>query len=437
MDWWVILILLMGGLVFLMLKGMPVAFAFLIANLVAVVLLMGQSGTNQLVLSIYDSLTKFTLVPIPLFILMGEILFQSGLANKTLDVLGKWLGSMRARLSVIAIISGAIFANLSGSNIANTAMFGTLMVPEMRRQGYSKLMSLGPVMAAGGLAMIIPPSALAVLLGSLGHISIGKLLIAGILPGILLAVLYIGYIVGHCFINPSLAPVYKVETAPWSEKIMLLVRDVLPLGLIVFLSIGLIFLGVATPTEAAALGALGSMVLARVYGKLDMTVLKKSFGGAMGVTAMTFMILVGSAAFSQILAFSGATRGLVEMVVGMALPAIVVLIMMQIIVLILGSFMEQVSIMMITLPIFMPLVTVLKIDPIWFGVLMLINLDMGMLTPPFGMILFVMKGVAPKDVTMGDIIKAGLPFLILEGTAMAIIMIFPAIATVMPNVMLR
>lgn len=435
MEWWLMLVLLIGGLIFLMIKGMPVAFSFLLANLVAVIFLMGENGARQLILNIYDSVTKFTLAPIPLFLVMGVVLFHAGVANRMLDAIGCWLGSVRARLSIIAVIGGAVFSNLSGSSIASTAMFGSLMVPEMRRQGYGKAMSLGPIMAAGALDMIIPPSALAVLLGSIGHISIGKLLIAGFPAGVLLTALYIGYILLACYVNPSLAPVYKVPSVAWSQRFLLLVKDILPLGLVIFLAIGLIFIGVATPTEAAALGAVGSFVLAAAYGKLNLDVVKKSFSSTLEVTAMTFMILAGSAAFSQILAFSGATRGLVEIVTSLALPAVVIVIMMQTIVLILGTFMDQIAIMMITLPIFMPIVTTLKVDPIWFGILMLLALQIGMFTPPFGMILFVMKGVAPKDVTMGDIIKAGTPFMILSLLGMALIIIYPPIITAVTDIM--
>lgn len=437
MDWWLLLIVLIVGLIFLMLKGMPVAFSFLLANLVAISFLMGENGTRQLILSIYDSLTKFTLAPIPLFLIMGEVLFHSGLVSSLLDAVSKWLGSIRARLAIIAIIGGAIFSTLSGSTIASTAMFGTLMVPEMRRQGYSKQMTLGPVMAAGGLDMIIPPSAMAVLLGSLGHISIGKLLMAGFLPGFVLAVLYLAYILGGCALFPSWAPAYKVPPVAWLDKLFITLRDIVPLGSIVFLAIGLIFLGVATPTEAAALGAVGALLLAAAYKKLNWNVTKKSFGAVLTVTGMIFLIIAGSTAFSQILAYSGATRGLVEVVEKLNLPPVLVLIMMQIIVLILSIFMEEVSIMMVTLPIFMPLVNSLGIDQIWFGVIMLLNLKMGMYTPPVGLMIFVMKGIAPKDVTLDDIIMAGLPFFILDIIAMAIIIAFPPIATLVPSLMMR
>ncbi len=427
-----ILLILLGGVIFLMMQGMPVAFSFLAVNLVVLYFVMGESGLTQLSLSIFDSLTKFSLTPIPLFTLMGEVLYHSGLALRTLDAVSKWLGAIRARLTILSIVSGAIFAALSGSTIANTAMLGSLMLPEMRQRGYSKPMTIGPLMASGSLAMIIPPSALTVLLGSLASISIGKLLIGGIVPGIMLAAMYVAYVYIRCLINPKLAPPYEVTTVSSSERIAALLKDTVPVGGIIFLVTGLIFLGVATPTEAAALGALGALFLASIYGKLTFDVLKKSMTGTLVVAVMTFMIIAGSGAFSQLMAYTGATRGLVATAVALPLAPILIFISMQVVVLILGCFIEQVSIMMITLPMFMPLVTTFGFDPVWFGIVMLINLEIAMLSPPFGMLLFVMKGVAPPDITMGDIYKSAIPFVALDLVAMAILIVFPPVATWLP-----
>lgn len=434
MDWWIVLLLLLGGLLLLLIKGMPVAIAFLLVNFVAAIFLMGTlSGPRTMILSIYDSLTKFTLAPIPLFVIMGEMLFHSGLAIRTLDVLAKWLGSIPGRLSLLAAAGGTIFANLSGSTMANTAMLGSLLVPEMEKRGYHKSLIFGPILASGGLAMIIPPSALAVLFGSLAYISIGRLLIAGIIPGMVLAVLYIGNIIVRTILNPDLAPRYDVKPAPLGEKLFLLFRDVLPLGLLIFLVVGLIFLGVATPTEAAALGAFGAFFLVLVYGRFNFKVLRKSMEGTLSVTVMTFLIIAGSAGFSQILAYSGASRGLVNTVLSLPLEPIFILIAMQLLVLALGVFMEQVSIMMVTLPMYMPIVHALGFDPVWFGVLMLINLQIGLTTPPFGLLLFVMKGVAPKGTVMMDLYKAAIPFILCDVALMALIMLFPALALWLPS----
>lgn len=434
MDWWIVLLAITGVLMVTFLSGIPVAFAFLVVNFLGIFYFMGTAGFEMLILSIFGSLTKFTLAPVPLFIFMGAIIFHSGMAIRVLDCLDKWMGRLPGRLSLLTVASGAIFSNLTGSTMANTAMLGTLLVPEMTRRGYKKPMTLGPILGTGGLAMIIPPSTLAVILGGIAGVSIRGLLIGGILPGLLMATLYGGYIIGRCRVQPSLAPAYDVLSSPLSQRIRSLVQYVVPLILIVFLVLGTIMLGIATPTEAAALGAVGSLVLAAVYGRLNLGVIRKAVTTCIEITVMTFMIIAGSLAFSQILAFSGVTRHLVELVTGMDVALIFVIIAMQIVLLFLGAFMEQISMMMITLPIYMPVVEALGLNPIWFGIIVLINLQIGLTTPPFGMLLFVMKGVSPKGTTMGDIYRAALPFIMCDLVALGLIIAFPVIVTFLPSI---
>jgi tripartite ATP-independent transporter DctM subunit len=436
MEWWVILLVFVGFLLLMLATGMPVAFSFFLINIVgAATVLGGEVGLRQMMLSIYSGLTSFTLAPVPLFVFMGEILFHSGMAIRTLDVLDKWMGRLPGRLSLLTVAGGTIFSNLSGSTMANTAMLGSLLVPSMQSRGYRKPMILGPILGTGGIAMIIPPSALAIVLGTLAHLSIGELLLAGIIPGLLMAVLYFTYIIGRCKLDPTLAPAYEVERVGLGEKLADLFKYVLPLTTIVFLVVGLIFLGVATPTEAAAMGSVGSLALAACYRSLSLGVLKRAVRGSLKVTVMTFMIIAGSITFSQILAFTGATRGMVEFVAGLPLEPILILICMQLILIMLGAFMEQISMMMISVPIFMPVVHALGFDPIWFGILMLLNLEIAFTTPPFGLLLFVMKGVAPEDTTMGDIYRAALPFIVCDVIAMALIMAYPAITLWLPGLM--
>ena len=431
---WLILTLLLGCLILLMLSGLPIAFTFLlVASIVMFLIMGGESGLKQLVLSIFDSLTKFNLTPIPFFAVMGEVLFHSGLARRTLDVLAKWVGSIPGRLSIITTLSGGLFASLSGSAVANTAMLGSLMVPEMRGRGYSKEMTLGPIMSSGALAMIIPPSALAVLLGTMAEISIGKLLIGAILPGILLLSLYLAYIIIRCIINPSMAPNYTVDYVSVSDRLISTIRDIVPMGFLILAVLGVMFLGVATPTEAAALGALGSFMLAFFYRCLNLNVIIKSISGALSVTVMIFAIIAGSSAFSQIIAFTGATSAVVQAVLGLSVSPMIILVSMMIIVIVLGCFMEQVSIMMITIPIFLPVIQAFDFDLVWFGILMLISLEIGQLTPPFGLVLFVMKGVAPTDINMKDIYISSAPYCLLDLAGLAILLMFPAIATWLPG----
>ena len=437
MEWWVFLILIVGIFLGLLAVGLPVFLAFTIVDVVGIYFFWGGGkGLEQLIHSIFSSISTFVLLPVPMFVLMGELLFHSGAFVNALDTLDKWMGRIPGRLCMLSVGGATLFSTLSGSSMGTCAMLGSMLLPEMEKRGYHRTIAIGSCMS-GALAMIIPPSALAVILGSLMEISIGKLLISGIVPGFLMAVMYIGYIAVRCAMQPSLAPDYVPEMVPWSDRIKAFSKYVLPFGVIIFVVTGLIFAGMATPTESAAMGVLATAAVVAAYRKLSWSVLRKSVNSTLRITVMMFMILTGSTAFSQILAFTGASRGLVELVVSFPLPQIMIVAVMQALMIILGTFMESVSIMMITFPIFVPIVKTLGFDPVWFGLLTLINMEIGMKTPPFGLVLFVMKGVVPKGFTMADIFKAVTPFVLLDMIAMLIILVFPSIATVLPSYMRR
>ncbi len=434
MEWWMILLLLFSALGVLIVIGMPVAFAFLSVNLGAIFIMQGGGRAfHSLVLGMYDAVSSFTLLPIALFVLMGEILWHSNLAFRALDVLDKLLGRLTGRLSILTVATGTMFSSLSGSTMANTALLGTMLLPEMQRRGYRSPMSIGPILGSGGLAMMIPPSSLAVILAAVGKLSIGKILIGALIPGLIMAVLYLGYIVIRCRMQPHLTPAYDIESVPLREKLIGVVKYLLPLGVIVFLVTGVIVIGVATPTEAAALGCFGSMVMAAAYGGLSVASLKKALMGTVQISVMMLTILASALVFSQVLAYSGASRDMLEYVLTLAIEPLVVVILMQLVVLLLGMFMEQVAIMLIMLPIYIPVINALGLDPIWYGVLMLINLQMALTTPPFGMLLFVMKGVAPKGTTMREIYMAGMPFLACDFIALVTVLLVPATVTFLPG----
>ena len=436
MELWLTLLIILAVLVVLLLVGMPIAFAFLVVNIIGVYVLWGgYIGLNQLIYSINTSVSSFALIPVPMFILMGEIMFHSGIGFQMMDALDKWIGRIPGRLGLLAVGGGTLFASLSGVAMGSVAMLGSVLTPEMEDRGYKKPMSIGPILGSGGLAIMIPPSALAVILATLGEFSIGRLLVAIIIPGFLLAVLYTLYIILRCAIQPSLAPSYDIAHTSLLEKIVVTLRYVLPLFSILFLVIGLIILGVASPTEAAAVGALGCCLLALIYGKLTWKVIKESVAATLAITVMIFMILTGSTAFSQILAFTGASQSLTEMAMGLSVPPIVLLMMMQMVLIIMGMFIDQISMMMITVPIFMSIVKALGWDPVWWGAIVCLNIEMGATTPPFGVCLFVMKGVAPPDTTMGDIYRAAIPFLICDLIIMALMMVFPQISLWLPGLM--
>jgi tripartite ATP-independent transporter DctM subunit len=432
MEWWGILSLFVLGLLLVLASGFPIAFGFLLINVVGILIFMGPMGLQQMTLQIFSSLSSFALTPIPLFILMGELMFHSGIANNTIEVIDKWLGRLPGRLSLLAAGAGVLFAALSGSTLANTAMLGTVLLPEMHRRGYKTSMAVGPIIGVGGLAMLIPPSSLAVVLASIGHISVGKILVGGVIPGLLLGTLIAAYVVVRCWLNPSLAPRYEVARATLREKITGTINYVLPLGFIIFMVLGLMLLGVATPTEAASTGALATILVTALYRRLTWKMIKASLMGTLDISIMVFMIIAASNTFSSLLAFTGATRGLLGVVENLQVSPLVVLIGMQLIVFAMGTFMETISIMMICMPIFMPIVNLLGFDPVWFGVLMLVNFETGFITPPFGMLLFVMKGVAP-ELSIKEICYAAAPFILIEILTMALIIVWPQIVLWLPN----
>ena len=436
MEWWLILSIIFGSLLVLMLTGLPVAFSFMTINLIGVFLFWGGlAGFHQLILSIFESVTFFALLPVPLFILMGEVLFHSGMGTRMLDALDTLLGRVPGRLSLIAVAGGVLIAVLCGNTWASTAMLGSMLVPDMRKRGYKKPMALGPIMGGGALAIIIPPSGMAVVLATLAGISVGGLLIAGLLPGLAMAVFFTIYIIGRCKLQPDIAPLYTVRHLSLSERFVPIIKNVLPLGVIVFAVIGLMLLGLATPSESAAFGALATLILSALYRSLNREVVKKSFTGTIRTTGMIFMIFCGSTAFSQILSYTGATKGMVNLAVNLPIPPIAILICMMLVVMFLGMFMDQLSILMITLPIFMPICNAFGWGPLWFGLMLLINMSIANLSPPFGIELFVMKGVSPPDITMADVYQASVPFIIMEALVILLVMIAPPIATWLPSIM--
>lgn len=436
MSWGAALALLLGLLALLGGLGLPIAFTFFAVNIVgAAVFLGGEAGLMQMVRNSADAVANFALVPIPLFILMGEVLFHTGIAFKAINAIERLIRRVPGRLSLVAVAGGTIFSALSGSTIANTALLGSSLLPEMLRRGYHPSIAMGPIVAVGGIAMLIPPSALAVLLGSLAGISISQLLIGGILPGLMMSVAFAAYIVGRSLLDPSIAPADDGPDYRGWERWRPFVTDVLPLGGIVFLVIGSMILGWATPTEAAALGSLGSLAAAAAYRSLDRITLMRSLIETAKLAVMILFVIAASVTFSQILAFSGATNGLVQAVGALQSSKLALAAGMVLILLILGCLIDQVSMIMLTLPFFMPLAHAAGLDPLWLGVLMLIAMELGLITPPFGLLLFVMQGVMPKHLNLGHLYRAAAPFIVLELLVLGILLLTPALVVWLPGLM--
>ncbi len=464
MEWYWILIALLGSTLALMFIGFPVGIAFILVNTVAAFLLFGrfgsfdanmEAGIFQLTDNAFANMSIFAIVPIPMFLLMGELFFHTGLANRMFNAVENLMGRAPARLSYVTVAGGTAFATLSGSSMGSTALLGTLMVPEMTKRGYKKSMSIGPILGTGGLAMLIPPSALAVLLGTLAEIDIGRLLIGGILPGLILATMYAVYIFLRATFDPSVAPIYEVEYIPWSERFWLFLTDVVPMISIIVMVILLIMFGVATPSESAAYGSLGVIVLSIAYlwlvplltGDRDQArgfwpkfsdSLWKSMWGAARVTIIALMILFGSSLFSNVLAASGASVALIEWVTSFDVSGFVMLLIMFGILLLLGMFMDQLAMMLLTVPIFFPIIVGFDFglppeqQVIWFAVIMLLAMEISFTTPPFGLLLFVMQGVAPPGTKFSEICLAAIPFMACAMFLVALIIFFPPIVTWLP-----
>jgi tripartite ATP-independent transporter DctM subunit len=436
MDWPTALALLALGVLVLMALGAPVAIAFIVVNAAgAYYFLGGDRGLAQLARNMTASVNNFAFTPIPLFVLMGEILFHTGLAVKAIDAIATLIRRVPGRLAVIALVAGTIFSAISGSTIATTAMLGSLLLPEMLKRGYDRKLAMGPIMAIGGVDMLIPPSGLAVLLGGLAGISIADLLIGGIVPGIILSLVFIAYIMFRAWRDPSLAPEAPAAQVDGWRRWKPFIAHVLPLGTIIAAVIGSMVLGWATPTESAAIGCVATAIVAAAYGELRWTAVKQALVGTAAVTGMIMFIILGATTFSQILAFSGATTGLIELVTEAKLPPLAIIGGMIVLLLILGLFLDQASMMMLTVPLFMPIVRQLGVDPVWFGILFLMCMQIGLLTPPFGLLLFTMKSVAPPEISMREIIQAATPYVVFGLVLTVMIVFIPSIATWLPALM--
>ncbi len=478
MEWYLALILMLGTVCLIMFLGIPVAFAFFAANIVGTFLFInGDIGLVFMPME-FNNAISFGLAPIALFLLMGEILLHTGVAFKAIGAIDRMISRLPGRLSVVSIVGGTVFSSLSGSTIANTAILGSVLLPDMIERGYKPSIAMGPIMAVGGIAMLIPPSALAVLLASIAEQSVAQLLIAGIIPGILMAVLFFAYVIGRCMMDPTLAPSYTPDesyleepvsisfniggktllTASYQGKHRRIVNRILPffvyilpLFIIFIVVVGSIFFKIAAPTEAAALGCVSALGACYFF-KLFKNIIKitgidgadfgwraiwKSLMETTKINVMILFIITGSLVFSQALSNSGATDGLLQAVSAMNLDKLTIVIIMVMVLLFLGAFMDQVSMLLLTLPFFLmgsqSFQVVFNIDVIWLMVLMLITMEISLLTPPFGLLLYVMKGIAPFDVSIIEVVKSALPFIAIEVAVLALLIAVPEVAIWLPK----
>jgi len=419
----------------LMATGLPVFAAFLLVNLVAVAVIMGPMGYGMFVNSFYETTTTQSLVTIPLFILMGEILFRSNSVEVLFRSIDTLVGRVRGRQYVLSIVLATVFSTLSGAAMGVAAMLGRSLLPGMIARGYDARLSAGTILAGASLAPLIPPSVLVIIIGTLAGVSIAGLLIAGILPGLMLAAIFLGYSFLRCWIDPSLAPSEPEDgpRASLAQKGWALLQMV-PFSIIILMVMGLILAGVATPTEAGAMGVIGSLITAAIYRNLSFSMIGASLVSSAKVSAMILFIMASSKLFSQLLAFTGGATAMTEWVVGLDQPRWIMLLLLMLLPFVLCMFIDQIALMLIVIPIYLPIVAELQFDPIWFWLLFLVNITVGGMTPPFGYTLFALKSAWPEG-SLGKVFSAAWPFVLLYVLGMVVLALVPGLATLLPSML--
>lgn len=433
MEWYLTLLAGLAILFALFLSGAPIFLAFLFAILVGVYYIIGPAGFPMFANSILDTVSITSLASIPLFILMGELLFRSGTMDVLFDSIDKLVGRIRGRQYVLVVVLSAVFGALSGVAMAVAAMLGRAIMPGMRARGYDRDIAAGLIVGGASLAPIIPPSLLAIVVGSIAEVSISKLLIAGVIPGLFLGGIFLVYVFGRIAMNPSLAPANVSSErgeVTLKEQLIALVRT-LPFVIVIFSVMGFIMLGIATPSESAATGVVGALITAAIYRNLNLQMIWDSIMGSVTVSAMILTIMAMSKMFTQLLAFTGATSELVEFVANLNLGPTLMLLIMLAVPFLLCMFIDTIAIILLTIPIYQPVVNSLDFDPVWFWLLFLVNITLGAITPPFGYTLFAFKAVVP-DMSISEAYKATWPFVLLFLSGIALIIVFPGIATWLP-----
>jgi len=433
-EW--ITLLLFGALILFLALGLPLAFVLGGVGVVGCYFLWGSKGLYMAAAQAYGAMGKFTLLAIPLFIFMAMILERAGVADDLYNMMHRWMGPLRGGLAIGTVLICTIFAAMAGISGAATVSMGVIALPAMLKRGYDKVIAMGCISGGGALGILIPPSVPMILYATLTGESIGGLFAGGVFPGILLSILFILYIAIRCFLQPHLGPALpKEERASWKEKFVSLRAVILPI-IIIIMVLGSIYSGVCTATEAAALGCLGAFISAAVYRKLNWTLVKEACYRTANLTAMIIWILIGAYCFTSVYTGTGAHELMEKILLSIPGGKYAILITIQAVFFVLGCILDPAGIIMICTPVFIPVIKSLGFDPLWFGVLFIMNMEMGYLTPPFGFNLFYMKAIAPPGVTMSDIYRSIVPFVALQALGLAIVIIFPEIALWFPRVVL-
>lgn len=431
----VLSLVILGALVCLLTAGVPISFALLVIAAAGILYVWGPMGLMALFNTAYGEGTSFLLLAIPLFIFMANVLKFSGLADDLYEMVHRWMGGLRGGLAMGTVVICAVFAAMAGISSVATVSMGLIALPAMLSRGYDKVMAVGCINAGGALGILIPPSIIMILYGSMAEVSVGRLFAGGILPGLLLTVIFVAYIGVRCWLRPQLGPAIQ-ERYSFGQKLTTLKGVILPVSLVV-LVLGVIYTGVATPTEAAGVGAGGAVLTAALHRRLTWARLRQASLETLQLSAMIFWIIIGAVTFTHFLAYAGIQDMVQQWVLGLEVNRWIIMLAIQAIFFVLGMFLDPAGIILLTTPIFVPIISHLGFDPLWFGVLFTINMEMAYITPPFGFNLFILKGVVPKEVSMADIYRSVGPFVLLQAVCLALVMLWPDLALYLPSLMVQ
>ena len=433
MTMWVIVMFL--SLMLLLLMGYPVAFTSGAIALVFGIIFLGLDFFALLPLRIWGILTNFTLLAVPLFIFMGVILDRSGIAEDLLETMGKLCGKLNGGLAISVVIVGAMLAATTGVVGATVVTMGIIALPTMLKHNYSPPLASGTIAASGTLGQIIPPSIILILLGDVIGVPVGRLFVGSILPGLLLVTFFVLYILIYAWHKPVIAP--ALNSKEYNSNHTSILKTILPPFTLILAVLGSIFLGIATPTESAAVGAIGALILAACHKKLTLKNLEESMQQTTKLTSMVFMILIGATAFGLVFRGMGGDKLVLDVMTNLPAGVWGFLFVSMLLIFILGFFLDFLQICFIVVPILAPIATEFGIDLLWFAVLIAINLQTSFLTPPFGFSLFYLKAVAPPSVRIQDIYSGIIPFVILQLITIMLLIFIPELITWLPNFMDR
>ena len=434
MEWWALLSLIFAALLILIMIGIPVAFSLGILSLALVLIFLGP---NQLIVfstTAYGQIDNFALVAIPLFIFMAEVILHSGVSTDAFEMLSKWTSRLPGGLAVAAQLTCTLFAAVCGASTATAASVGSIAVPEMMNRGYDKRLTCGSIAAGGALGALIPPSIYMIIYGTLVEESIGQLFMGGVIPGLMLSGMFITFIIIRCAVRPGLAPLAQDVT--WGERW----RSLYKVWTILFLAAAMlvaIYFGIATPSEIAGVGCFLALVIGFAYRRLSWEALKGAFLSTCRITCFIGWILVAATVFGYVLSFLQLPQQLSAWLVEQSASPYLVIIGINILLIFLGCIMDPAGILLVTIPILVPVIKALGFDPVWFGVMFVVNMELAQITPPLGLNLFIIKSIAPPEVSLKDILIGAWPFMILDLIGLALVIIFPQIIMWLPSTMLR